>query len=190
VKIGASMARRPANTEHNFLAFIFGPKRNPKPVGLRKTQLSGIKGGRTKARLAAFNRMSPVNQEVLKRSGMREQYLRGEVKISDAKLKLREIGVRLGVAKPTPAMRAHIPAHLIVTPLDRLVADHLKRTIRAEGISKLNPQHVDENVMYASENDLGMALSWGYPDIKYAGRRGSEYEVTVNGVTRNPFWYH
>jgi hypothetical protein len=183
------MARRPHNSEHNFLAHIFGPKRNPKPVGLRKTHLSGVKGGRTKARLAAFNRMSPVNQEILRRSGMREEYLRGESKLGDAKLKLREIGVRLGVAKPTAAMRANVPAHLIVTPLDRLVAAHLKRTIRAEG-RQLNPQHVDENVVYASQTDLGMALQWDYPDFKYAGRKGSEYELSVNGKTVNPFWYH
>src|SRR3954463_15769083 len=98
------MAKKPSFTDTNFLAHIFGPKRHAQPSGIRKTRLTGVKGGRSKLRLAAFNRMSPVNQEMLKRAGLRDDYLKGNASLAEAKRALRPQAVRLGVAKPTPGM--------------------------------------------------------------------------------------
>src|SRR4051812_27593157 len=124
------MAKKPSLTDTNFLAHIFGPKRHPQPSGIRKTHLSGVKGGRSKLRLAAFNRMSPVNQEMLKRAGLREDYLKGNASLSEARRALRPQAVSLGVAKP---IRVKGTGGIIYTPLDAQVAAHLKRTIRDAG---------------------------------------------------------
>lgn len=180
------MAKRPRLSEQSFLAHLFSPKKNPSPTGIRKTHLSGVKGGRSKGRLAAFNRMSPVSQELLKRSGLREAYLRGEAKLSDAKTALRPAGIRLGVAKP---VRPRIPRVVIRTDLDARVAQHLKYVIRAEG-RHVNERTVDRNVVYIPDDERVDVLDWDYGKVKYAGRKGSDYEIFVDGAKRNPFWYH
>lgn len=182
------MAKKPSLNDQSFLAHLFGPKRNPQPSGLRKTHLSGTRGGRSKGRLAAFNRMSPVNQELLKRSGLREDYLRGNVSLGIARQSVRPQAVSLGVAKP-PRPSTSPLSYVIKTPLDARVAAHLKGTVRAEG-RPVNDQHVDENISLAPEDVLSPALGWSYGEFKHAGRAGSEYESLVDGKTRNPFWYH
>lgn len=177
------MAKRPPLTDKSFLGHLFSPKRNPKPSGIRTVSLKGTRGGRTKARLASFNRMSPTNQEMLKRAGMREQYLKGEVTLSDAKHALRPKAIQLGVARP---VRGQV---IIRTGLDVRVAAHLKYTIRSAG-RPMNPYTVDENVRFIPPSDMPDVLEWDYSQVKHAGRTGSEYEVNVDGQTRNPFWYH
>lgn len=183
------MAKRPPLSDQSFLAHVFGPKRNAQPSGIRKTHLSGTRGGRTKARLAAFNRMSPVNQELLKRSGLRDGYLRGEYKLGDAKEALRAKAVSLGVAKPR---RPRTPIGPVIrTPLDERVARYLKIVIRGEG-RPVNSQHVDENVKLipAAGGSYEDTLTWDYGQVKYAARRGSEYEIFVDDTLHNPYWYH
>src|ERR1700754_1914508 len=93
------MAQRPGLSDETFLAHVFKPSRNPKPTGLRKTTLKGTHN-RSKKRLAAFNRMSAVNQHILSASGQREQYLRGEANLADAKRALRTKAVDRGIVKP------------------------------------------------------------------------------------------
>lgn len=182
------MAKRPPLSEQSFLAHLFGPKRSPLPTGLRKRHLSGLSGDRKKVRLAAFNRMSPFSQELLSRAGLRDAYLRGEAKLSEAKAKLRPRGIVLGVAKP---VRHRTLGVIIRTNHDALVARHLKTELAAEH-KWYNSQHIDENVTLipTAGADYDETLRWGYSDIKYAGREGSEYEVFVDGALRNPFWYH
>jgi hypothetical protein len=179
------MTKRPTLSNQTFLAHVFSPKRNPQPTGLRKQHLSGTRGGRIKGRLAAFNRMSPVNQELLKRSGLREDYLKGTAKIADAKESLRSEAVNLGVAKPRRPSAPRVP---IVTDLDRRVAGYLKYRLR--GLPKTNSQTIDANVPRIPAGVKEDVLTWDYTAIKYAGRDGSEYETMVNGKAFNPFWYH
>ena len=180
------MAKRPPLSEQSFLAHLFGPKRNPQPSGIRRTSLTGLKGGRKSARLASFNRMSPVNQELLKQAGLRDAYLRGDAKLSDAKAALRPRGIQLGVAKP---LRGGRPNPVNRMTLDERVALHLKSTIRAEQ-RLVNEFTVDRNVRFIPSDVLPEVEHWDYGQIKWAGRPESEYEFIDQGHKRNPFWYH
>jgi hypothetical protein len=93
------MARRPALTDGSFLSHIFSPKKNPLPTGIRHRKIVSTKG-RVKARVNAYNKMPAKNQEVLARTGQRDAYLRGETTLVQARSKLRETAIKLGVAKP------------------------------------------------------------------------------------------
>jgi hypothetical protein len=181
------MAKHPSLSDRTFLGHLFSPKRNPKPTGLRKTSLTGLRGGRNKARLAAYNRMDPVKQELLKRAGMRDQYLRGEATLAEAKRALRPQAIQLGVAKP---VRRRGPIQVVIrTPLDARVAAHLKYVIRSEN-KPLNPFAVDRNVGFIPDDVLPDVETWDYGQIKWAARTGSEYETVIDGHQSNPFWYH
>lgn len=184
------MPRRPQLSDTSFLGYIFSPKKNPKPSGLRKIHLSGTKGGRNKGRLAAFNRMSPASQELLKRAGLREEYLRGQASLGQAKGILREEGVRLGVARPSrTSTNRPYQSYTSRTSLDIRVAAHLKSVIRSAD-KPLNTFTVDRNAPLIPVNDLSDVLGWDYSQVKYAGRPASEYELVVEGKRVNPFWYH
>lgn len=180
------MPRRPPLSESNFLAHVFSPRKQPLPTGLRKSILVGTKG-RNKRRLSAFNRMSAFQQEVLKRSGQRDSYLRGDSTLADAKRLLRPKAIGLGVAKPVKSRHRGVPAHLIKTPLDALVARHVRAEVIAAGRPFNITTSVTEMQYLDAEDDM---LTWTYGEIKHAGRRGSEYEVVVSGTAHNPFWYH
>lgn len=181
------MALRPSLTDQSFLGYIFSPKKHPKPTGLKKIGLSGLRGGRTKARLNAFNRMSPAHQELLKRAGMREQYLRGEVTLTDAKSALRPQGISLGVARP---LRSTGTTRVVIrTPLDLRVAAHLKHVLRSAG-RPVNENTIDRGIRFIPDEVLPEVEDWEYGQVKYAGSPGSEYETTVDGKPFNPFWYH
>jgi hypothetical protein len=181
------MAKRIPLSENSFLAHLFSPKRNPQPSGIRKTELKGLKGGRTKARLNAFNRMSPFNQELLKRSGQRDAYLRGEATLADAKSSLRPKAIAQKLAKPLRTKTKYKPSGM--TGLDRMIAEHLKKTVRAEG-KNVNDRTVEDEIVWL-DNGTEAMTGWSYGKIKYAGRKGSEYErVDSVGKTHNPFWYH
>jgi hypothetical protein len=181
------MPKRPTLSADSFLAHIFSPKKHAQPVGLRKTHLSGRQWN--KRRLAAYNRMTAVQQETLKRAGTRDHYLKGESTLAEAKRKLRETAVQLGVAKPVRT-RTPKPARPLTRAerLDKLVADHLIRTIESAG-KEVNLRTVNEE-MPALDFEEGM-LRWSYGKIKYEGRKGSDYEYTgEDGRVHNPLWYH
>lgn len=182
------MPRRPTLTDSSFLAHIFSPKKQPLPTGLRKSILVGTKG-RIARRLSAYNRMTATQQEILKRSGQRDAYLRGESTLVEAKRALRPKAIGLGVAKPVRTRRGKQPSirHLITTPLDALIARHVRTEVVAAG-RPYNAVTAATEIQYlVADNDM---LTWTYGEIKHAGRRGSEHEVVVSGVTHNPFWYH
>ncbi len=182
------MAKRIPLSDNSFLAHLFSPKKNPQPSGIRKTELKGLKGGRTKARLNAFNRMSPFNQELLKRSGQREAYLKGESSLAEAKATLRPKAVQAKLARPlrTKPIK-YKPSGM--TGLDRMIAEHLKKTVRAEG-KNVNDRTVENEIVWL-DNGTDQMTTWSYGKIKYAGRKGSEYErVDTDGRIHNPFWYH
>lgn len=180
------MAKRPPLSEDTFLAHLFSPKKHAQPSGIRKTTLKGTKGQK-KARVAAFNRMSPFNQELLKRSGQRDAYLRGEGTLANAKASLRPSAIAKRLAHPLRGkpVRGGQP-----TNLDIRVASYLKYKL-AGNVEKYNPETIDNENEYLGLNaDEGM-LRWDTGRIKAAGKHGSEYEVIgPDGKVHNPFWYH
>lgn len=176
------MASRPKLSDESFLGHLFGPKKNPLPSGLRKTTLKGAKG-HTKGRVAAFNRMTPFKQELLKRSGTRDSYLRGQSTLAEAKAALRPAAIAKKIARPLKASTR------IITDLDKRIGRYLITKLSGEG-KQVNVRTVAEENEYLSVNaDEGM-LHWDTGRLKHAGRQGSEYEVWDNGVKHNPFWYH
>jgi len=183
------MAKRVPLTENSFLAHVFSPKKAPLPSGLRKTTLTGLKGGRTKGRLNAFNKLSPFNQEILKRSGQRDAYLKGETTLVKAKQALRPAAVNLGLAKPvkrrTPAYK---PAGGTLTGLDRMIQARFLDKIRDSG-RPVNRNTVEKEFVWL-DNGTSDMLTWQAAEFRRAGSEGSEYEIIIDGVTHNPFWYH
>jgi hypothetical protein len=183
------MAKRPGLSEDTFLAHLFSPSKQPLPSGLRKTTLKGTKG-QTKSRLNAFNRMAPFKQEVLKRSGTRDSYLRGQTTLADAKRALRPQAIAKKLAKPTKQRIKPTPVSDRRRKLDEYIAAHLKRTVRNAG-RPVNDRTVDAEIVWLGDDADTDMLLWGYGQIKYAGRKGSEYEKhDDDGHTHNPFWYH
>jgi hypothetical protein len=180
------MTRRPKLSDQSFLGHLFSPRKYGQPTGIRKTTLKGTQGQK-KGRIAAFNRMLPFKQELLKRSGTRDSYLRGETTLADAKTALRPKGIAAGVAKPVRGSQKPVR---MTTDLDRRIERYLK--IKLPGnVEKYNPRTIEaQNPFLGDMAEEGM-LRWDLGEIKYAGREGSEYEtVDANGVTHNPFWYH
>lgn len=181
------MPKRIPLNDSSFLGHVFSPKKNPVPSGIRKTSLKGLKGGRTKARLNAFNRMSPFNQELLKRSGQRDAYLRGEASLRDAKETLRPKAILAKVARPLRGAKVHVSRE---TSLDRAIAERLKKVVRDAG-RPVNHTAVDSNIVHLGNDASEQMTMWSYGEFKHAGRKGSEYEyVDSSGNTRNPLWYH
>lgn len=189
--IGGFTLSRPELNQQTFLSHLFAPKKNPKPTGIRKTRLTGTRGGRKKGRLAAFNRMSPLNQELLKQSGQREAYLRGDVSLTNARQQLRATAVTLGIARP-PRIPQPPPALFVGTRrqhVEALVARHLKRTYAGAG-KKYNARKIDERVPSIPDYVIDYVESWDYPELRQAASPGSPFEVIEGNARYNPFWYN
>ena len=175
-------SRKPALTDQSLLGSVFNPKKNPAPSGLRHVELKGLKGGRTAKRLAAFNRMSPLSQEVLKRSGQREAYLRGESTLAEAKSELRKVAVNLGIAKPlrprTPKNTSGGVARFIIESLKTVpTKEPVNESTVNKGVGFLPPD-VDITKMTPEE-------------IRRAAGADSDFNVYVDGrLVGNVFWYH
>lgn len=177
--------RKPVLSDESFLAFLFHPKKHSQPAGIRKTTLVGVKGGRSKSRLRAFNRMPAASQETLRRAGLRESYLKGESTLADAKRKLRPQAIALNVAKP---VRARGSRHVPLSGLKQIIAAHIKQTLRSDGRIVVDDTVDDENEFL--ENPEIAMTSWSSAQIRHAGREGSGYDVYVGGKRHNPFFYH
>jgi hypothetical protein len=136
--------------------------------------------------------MSAVNQEALKRAGTRDAYLRGDITLAESKRTLRPQAIALNVAKPIRPRGSRLPAGGMRTSLKRMIAQHIKNVVRDEG-RPLNPATVDREIVWLDDESPDMER-WNYGQVKYAGRKGSEYERTdyESGrvVIHNPFWYH
>lgn len=185
------MAKRPALSENSFLGFLFKPSKNQQPSGLRHNTLTG-RTGRNPRRLRAYNKLSAVQQETLKRSGQREAYLKGETTLAKAKAALRPTAIQLGITKPVRSRTKPAPAR-DSTPegrrvrLEAMIQKHL-RTVIVDAGRPWNQQTSDAEIVYIEpENEM---MDWTYGQVSYAGRRGSEYETFVDGKLHNPFWYH
>lgn len=183
--------QRPILSDTSFLAHVFGPKRNPKPTGIRKSKpLKGVKG-QNKGRIAAFNRMSPVSQELLKRSGLKESYLRGQTTLSDAKRTVRPQAISLGLAKPVPGQPTVIRVPRPPTrreQIDFQVARHIKVTL-ARSDKRFSPQGIDTRVPRIPDYIVEHVKTWDYDQLSAAAGTGSPFEIIEEGTRFNPFWY-
>ena len=86
-------------SELELLTAVFKPSSKTSLPGLRRRTITG-KSWKA-SRRTAFNKMPAKNQEVLRRAGMQDSYLRGESTLAQAKAKLREKAVSAGIVKPT-----------------------------------------------------------------------------------------
>lgn len=183
IKTGSNMAKRPRLSDDSFLKHLFSPAKNPLPTGIRKRSLKGTRG-RDKARLAAYNRMSGANQELLKRSGLREAYLKGDASLQDAKHALRPEAVRRGIAK---GLRPVLP-----TPgrsLDDQVAGYVYRTVTGDRRPTVNYNTIRKNVTHLPPGVKPDVLNWTPGKIKaYAADTANV--IDVDGTQINPLWYH
>lgn len=178
------MAQRPGLTEDTFLKFLFSPAKNPLPTGIRKRKLVGTKG-RNKGRLAAYNRMTGANQELLRRSGLREQYLTGEANLSDARQSLRNTAVRRGLAKP---LRQPTPSP--TRNLDDIVAGYVYRTLTGDKRPKVNYNNIRRNITHLPTNVKPAVTNWTAGKIKAYGADNTNIVTNSQGKDVNPLWYH
>jgi hypothetical protein len=183
---------RPLLTNASFLGFLFSPAKHPKPVGLRKQSVTGLRGGRTKARVNAFNRMSAANQQLLKMAGLRDDYLRGNASLRDAKELLRPQAIGMNLARPsrTPQPAPRVPVVLSRRQqLDQMIARHIKVTVSHAG-KKFNGPAVDQRVRRIPEFIASQVVTWDYDTIRDAASNGSPFDVIEDNVRFNPFWYN
>jgi hypothetical protein len=184
------MARvRPSLTTDSFLGHLFSPSKNALPTGIRKHPLKAG-SGRKAGRLAAYNRMSPFKQEVLRRSGQREAYLKGDISFRDAKEALRGEAVTKKLARPLRIKPTRAASrHALRRRLDTLIADRIREQAIEHNKSYSLP-HIIENVQYIPDDEYDDAVNIDYPDLRIKGRDKS-YDITMpDGTVRNPYWYH
>ncbi len=187
------MAKRPPLSEQSLLAYIFSPKKNALPTGLRARPITSSKG-RKAARVSAYNKMPAVKQEVLKRSGQRDAFLAGTITFTDAKKLLRQTAVQKGIVKPVRARaprsgkdKPRVGPSLRRQSIDRAneIALTLLAVLRRAGKDPSVPTVVAGS-NFIQEDDV---LSLDYEGIKERAR-DKDYEMIVNGSTFNPYWYN
>jgi len=195
---------RPRLSLDTFLAHVFSPKKNPRPIGLRRSTLKAT-AGRKKARVNAFNRMTTVKQNILTYTGDREKYLRGEITFTDAKRRLRTDAVQRKIVKPL--RRKYGPSgpntYQSQTELKRRIADFVWSKVRTLeptdfqqrlGLPRASRDSIDQNIdLYLTDPDPEI-LTWDLGDIQEAAKgyevNGKRYLVFEGASERNPFWYH
>lgn len=178
------MAKRPGLTEESFLAHLFSPKKNALPTGLRARPIA-LSKGRKAARVNAYNKMPAIKQEVFKRSGLRDAYLRGEISFTDAKKALRGKAVEKGIVKPVRSRGKKAPVTPHRASVNGMVAQALLRTLRLAGKDP-RVATVVAGSAFIQEND---AVGLTYAQIK---ERASDpdFMMTVDGTSFNPYWYN
>jgi hypothetical protein len=178
------MQKRPTLSEDSFLAHLFSPKKNPLPTGLRARPIAQAKGRRV-ARVNAYNKMPALKQEVLKRTGLRDAFLKGDVTYTDAKKWLRDTAVHKGIVKPT-RVRQPKPNRRISRreAIEGLYAQHILHQLRQAGKTH-NPATVYAGTIFMEEDDIE---SLTYAQIKDRAA-DPDYIMTRNGHTFNPYWY-
>jgi hypothetical protein len=178
------MAKRPALTEDSFLKHLFSPKKNALPTGIRKRPIVSSKG-RSKSRVAAYNRMSAQSQELLRRSGQRDAYLRGDASLKDARAILRETAVGKGIAKPV--RRAGKPAPIVGTTLDGIIANHVIRELKDAGYTPHRANIYDRS-QHLPDDIKPDVVKWKVGQIRAYAGDGTNV-VIVDGESFNPLWY-
>jgi hypothetical protein len=180
------MAKRPALTEDSFLKHLFSPRKNLLPTGLRKRPVAFSKG-RTKARVASYNRMNAKSQEVLRTAGLKDAYLRGDASLTDARKGLRSKAVEKGFAKPLRQAKQAV-AKTSRGNIDTAVAAHIVHALKKANFIP-NIGRIHNSVPFMPEEDKDKALRFTSAQIRaYAG--DSTKLVTIDGEQRNPLWYN
>lgn len=177
--------KRPILSDQSFLAHLFAPAKNPLPVGIRKRALKSSKGY-VKRRLTSYNNMSGRSQELLRQSGLRDSYLRGESTLKDAKTALRPKAVQYGIAKPLKSdIRFQRPD---LVSLDQRIATHIVTTLRGDGRS-VNADVITSRVKHLPSKIKSQVTTWSSGKIRaYAGDENNI--ITVDDETVfNPLWY-
>lgn len=175
IRTGVAMANE------SFLNHVFHPKTVPPPKGLRKSYLKPIKG-RKVSRVNAWNKLSAVKQRVVIESGQREAYLAGTVTYSQAKGKLREAAVKLGVTKPV---------RVRITAREEAYQHILDLVAEAE---QVNPYAIAAHVKAMHANQIrDVKRIPNYPTYKAAARDKHNpdwlaYDDAGNEISL--LWYH
>jgi hypothetical protein len=181
------MAKRPALSEDTFLKHLFSPKKNPLPTGIRKRALKvgpASRGYKT-GRVAAFNRMSAANQELLRRSGQEAAYLKGTGSLKDARATLRGTAVSKGIARP---IRQKTQTQSFEgRSLDDRVAMHVIQTLRKEHYN-VNQGRVYTRVPYMPEEDKVKAQKFSIGQIRAYAGDGTKV-IIIEDQSFNPLWY-
>jgi hypothetical protein len=187
--------KRPSLNPINFLKHLFAPKSNALPTGIRARKLTGTKG-RSKARLAAYNRMSGPSQEILRQSGLRDAYLKGEASLKDARGELRGRALKHGIAKPTKAEKAAAEAakgkkRAVDAQVDHAayVASKVAYKLRDAG-RKVNFVNMVANLSVLSTDALDAVEKLDVAEIRaYAGDENNTITLP-SGRRINPLWYN
>lgn len=172
---------RPKLSEESFLRHLFSPAKNPLPTGIRQTKLIGTKG-RVKGRLAAFNRMSPKSQEILRQADMRESYLSGQASLTEAKRALRLRANHKGYRKPRYAVK---------TPTSDIDAANAGYLYRAMSMAQkgVDYRQIQRNIKHLPAGQKPGFQTWSDAKIR-AYASNDENIVVDNGRHINPVWYH
>lgn len=183
---------RPPLSETSFLAHVFKPKTNPLPTGLRKSALKATKG-RKVARVNAFNRMTALKQQIVKRSGMLEEYLNGTATFTDTKQRLRVEAVNRNVARPLRNRRTGTVRPSTKTDILARIADNIWRQTHGKRFTRRDA--IDHNVRSYLHDPTSDMETWEYDTITIAATggevNGKRYMVfDPAGTAHNPFWYH
>jgi len=132
--------------------------------------------------------MPALNQEVLKRAGLREQYLKGETTLAKAKASLRGQAVTLGIAKPQKPTAVGYTK----TQLAKAVAINIIQKTQAVNPYKTDPVSIVARIEKTEQ--LGILkpamVSWTYQQISNAATDENYRILDTNGRYYNPFWYH
>ncbi len=178
------MAKRPALSEESFLAHLFSPKKNALPTGLRARPVV-VSKGRSKARVNAYNKMPAVKQEVLKRAGLRDAYLKGETTFLDAKKALRPKAVEKGIVRPVRTKKQVVtgPRRNSRATAGSIARNAMIQLARAE--REFQAPTIIAGATFVQEDDADKLT---YDQIKERAR-SSDYEIIVDGQTFNPYWY-
>lgn len=168
--------KRLPSSSNDFLAHVFKPKKNERPVGLRKTYVRSTSGERNARRVRAWNKLSAVNQEILNVTGRKEAYLRGDITLPEAKRILRPIADRRGITQPLPGKQEAVDA-IVGAALQRPYHDK-RRDVRIDA--------VERNVNRMSQRQLRAAreIRTHHDLMDLINDEDNE----TNG--RNLFWYH
>lgn len=182
------MAKRPTLNDSSFLAAVFHPKKSPIPTGLRKSKIASV-ANRKASRVKSYNAMSALKQKVLKDSGQREAYLRGDATLADAKRALRSKAVNLGIVK---APKSKAPSRVVRSlPSEDAVVQHMYTQLTGGHVNgRVNVGTLRKHSKLMRQDQLSRVMSMMRQDIRNAGNDPSEKVVTSEGKEINPFWYH
>ncbi len=168
-------------TDESFILSVFRPSKNPTPSGIRHTIVKLMKG-RTRARVNAWNKMTPAKQEVIRRTGNRDKYLSGKTTYAEAKRQLREKAVSDGIIKTRVRT---------VSTSDQDIAAHIERLANDRPVdytkAPVNPQTIQYHVMKMKPSQKRTVVSLAtYQELRAAM---DDDEFFDQDLEVNLLWY-